>query len=145
MSRSSTIIDEDASGLLEPIHPGEILLEEFMKPLGLSQNRLAREIGVPVSRVAGLVKGERSITADTALRRWNEDLLLCVEHDATVDRDAAFIGTQQSGNGVDDAGLAGAGAAEQSGDAGVGGRERGIQYEIAEPVLDGDVNAHAVA
>lgn len=68
MSRSSTIIDEDASGLLEPIHPGEILLEEFMKPLGLSQNRLAREIGVPVSRVAGLVKGERSITADTALR-----------------------------------------------------------------------------
>ena len=68
MSRSSTTIDGDASGPLELIHPGEILLEEFLKPLGVSQNRLARDIGVPVSRVAGLVKGERSVTADTALR-----------------------------------------------------------------------------
>lgn len=67
MSRSSTTI-EDESGMLEPIHPGEILLEEFLKPLGISQNRLARDVGVPVSRVAGLVKGERSVTADTALR-----------------------------------------------------------------------------
>jgi antitoxin HigA-1 len=53
---------------LPPIPPGEILLEEFMKPLGISQNRLARDLDVPVSRVAGIVKGTRSITADTALR-----------------------------------------------------------------------------
>ncbi len=53
---------------LAPISPGEILLEEFMKPLGVSQNRLSRGIDVPVSRVAAIVKGERSITADTALR-----------------------------------------------------------------------------
>ncbi len=54
--------------MLDIIHPGEILLEEFMRPLGVSQNRLARDIDVPVSRVAGLVKGDRGITADTALR-----------------------------------------------------------------------------
>jgi addiction module HigA family antidote len=54
--------------LLEPIPPGEILLEEFMRPLGIGQNQLAREIDVPVSRVAGIVKGNRAITADTALR-----------------------------------------------------------------------------
>lgn len=53
---------------LSPIPPGEILLCEFMEPLGLSQNRLARDIDVPVSRVSGIVKGERAITADTALR-----------------------------------------------------------------------------
>lgn len=61
--------DMDADGpLLAPIPPGEILLEEFMKPLGVSQNRLARDIDAPVSRIAGIVKGERAITADTALR-----------------------------------------------------------------------------
>jgi addiction module HigA family antidote len=50
------------------IPPGEILSAEFLEPLGISQNQLARDIDVPVSRVAGIVKGERSITADTALR-----------------------------------------------------------------------------
>jgi addiction module HigA family antidote len=54
--------------LLEPIHPGEILTEEFMKPLGLSINRLSRDLGVPPNRIHGLVHGTRSITADTALR-----------------------------------------------------------------------------
>nr|WP_310158679.1 HigA family addiction module antitoxin [Bosea sp. BE125] len=54
--------------ILAPIPPGEVLLEEFMRPLGVSQNRLARDIDVPVSRIAGIVKGERAITADTALR-----------------------------------------------------------------------------
>lgn len=54
--------------MLEPISPGEILLTEFMEPLGVSQNRLARDIDVPVSRVAGIVRGTRSITADSALR-----------------------------------------------------------------------------
>jgi antitoxin HigA-1 len=50
------------------IHPGQLLLEEFLKPLGISQNRLARDIDVPVSRIAAIVAGERAITADTALR-----------------------------------------------------------------------------
>ena len=53
---------------LSPITPGEILLEEFLIPLKISQNQLARDIDVPVSRVSGIVKGERAITADTALR-----------------------------------------------------------------------------
>lgn len=55
-------------GKLPPIHPGTVLSEEFLKPFGLSQNRIARDLGVPVSRIAGLVKGERGVTADTALR-----------------------------------------------------------------------------
>ncbi len=50
------------------IHPGEILLEDFMKPLDLSINRLARELIVPPGRVSAIVNGKRSITADTALR-----------------------------------------------------------------------------
>ncbi|GIV04309.1 MAG: transcriptional regulator [Fimbriimonadales bacterium] len=50
------------------IHPGEILLEEFMEPMGISQNRLARDLGVPPNRIHAIVKGKRSITADTALR-----------------------------------------------------------------------------
>jgi addiction module HigA family antidote len=53
---------------LKPIHPGEILLEEFLKPLGLSQNRLALSIGVPPRRINEIVLGKRSISADTALR-----------------------------------------------------------------------------
>jgi addiction module HigA family antidote len=53
---------------LDPIPPGEILAEEFMKPLGVSQNRLSRDIDIPVSRVSDIVRGERAITADTALR-----------------------------------------------------------------------------
>ncbi|MEX0851901.1 MAG: HigA family addiction module antitoxin [Bauldia sp.] len=53
---------------LDPIPPGEILLEEFLRPLGISQNRLARDIDIPVSRVAEIVKGRRTVTADTALR-----------------------------------------------------------------------------
>ena len=54
--------------VLEPIHPGEILLEEFLKPLGLSQYRLAKGISVPPRRINEIVHGKRSITADTALR-----------------------------------------------------------------------------
>jgi addiction module HigA family antidote len=53
---------------LNPIHPGEVLLEEFIKPMNLSQNRLAIEIGVDSRRVNEIVLGGRSITADTALR-----------------------------------------------------------------------------
>ena len=54
--------------LLDPIHPGEILLDDFMKPMGLSINRLARDIVVPPGRISAIVNGKRSITADTALR-----------------------------------------------------------------------------
>lgn len=53
---------------LPPIHPGEILLEEFLKPMGISQYRLAKDIGVPSPRINEIVKGKRVITADTALR-----------------------------------------------------------------------------
>lgn len=53
---------------LKNIHPGEVLLEEFLKPLGISQNLLARETGVPPRRINEIVLGKRSITADTALR-----------------------------------------------------------------------------
>ena len=54
--------------LLDPIHPGEILSEEFMKPLGISINRLSRDLHVPPNRIHGIVHGTRAITADTALR-----------------------------------------------------------------------------
>lgn len=57
-----------ATKTLAPIHPGEILREDFMKPLGLSINALARDIGVPPNRISGIVNGKRAITADTALR-----------------------------------------------------------------------------
>jgi addiction module HigA family antidote len=53
---------------LPPVHPGEILLEEFLKPLGLSQYRLAKDLNVAPRRINEIVRGSRAITADTALR-----------------------------------------------------------------------------
>ena len=53
---------------LAPIHPGEILMEEFLKPFGISQYRLAKDIHVPARRINEIVQGKRSISADTALR-----------------------------------------------------------------------------
>ena len=53
---------------LAPIHPGEILLEEFLKPMGISQYRIAKEISVPARRINEIVHGTRAITADTGLR-----------------------------------------------------------------------------
>jgi addiction module HigA family antidote len=53
---------------LPPVHPGEVLLEDFMKPLGLSQYRVAKDIGVSPLRISQIVHGKRAITADTALR-----------------------------------------------------------------------------
>jgi len=53
---------------LPPIHPGEVLLEDFMKPLGISQYRLAKDIGVPALRISQIVRGKRAITVDTAMR-----------------------------------------------------------------------------
>jgi addiction module HigA family antidote len=57
-----------ATALLDPIHPGEILAEEFLKPSGLSANALAKALGVPVTRISEIVRGRRGVSADTALR-----------------------------------------------------------------------------
>jgi addiction module HigA family antidote len=54
--------------MLSPVHPGAVLLEDFMKPLGLSTYRLAKDIGVPTLRISQIVRGQRAVTADTALR-----------------------------------------------------------------------------
>ncbi len=53
---------------IQPIHPGEILMEEFLTPMGLSQNMMANDIGVPPRRINEIIHGKRRITADTALR-----------------------------------------------------------------------------
>ncbi len=58
----------DPTDKLDPIHPGEILDEEFLKPLAISQYRLSKDIGVPPVRINEIVHGKRGITADTALR-----------------------------------------------------------------------------
>ena len=64
-SRSSTTTKR---ARLEPVSPGEMLLEEFLMPLGMSNYRLAKEIGVPAQRIGEIIAGRRSITADTDLR-----------------------------------------------------------------------------
>lgn len=64
MNKDNAVTEE----LLDPVHPGEILLEDFMKPFNLSINQLAREIDVPAGRISEIVNGKRAITADTALR-----------------------------------------------------------------------------
>lgn len=53
---------------LKPVTPGELLMEEFLKPMGISQYRLAKEIGVPAQRISEIVAGKRAVTADTDLR-----------------------------------------------------------------------------
>lgn len=53
---------------LPPVHPGEVLLEDFMQPLGLSTYRVAKDMGVPTLRISQIVRGQRAVTADTALR-----------------------------------------------------------------------------
>ena len=65
MSNSSTITETD---LMEPIHPGEILMEDFIEGFGITQNKLAVSIGVPPRRINEIVHGKRGITADTAIR-----------------------------------------------------------------------------
>jgi len=67
-SRSPTITRNRKAAKLPPVHPGEVLFEEFLKPLGISQYRLAKEIRVPPRRINEIIHGTRSITADTALR-----------------------------------------------------------------------------
>src|SRR4029077_19678779 len=68
MSKSSTTTKGVATPNRVTTHPGEILSEEFLKPLGLSVNALALALRVPATRMGAIVKGERSVTADTALR-----------------------------------------------------------------------------
>lgn len=65
MSNLSTTTEMD---LIEPIHPGEVLMEDFIKGFGISQNKLAVSIGVPPRRINEIVHGKRGITADTAIR-----------------------------------------------------------------------------
>jgi addiction module HigA family antidote len=60
--------EQDEGARRAPLHPGEMLREEFMKPLGLSSNALAIELRVPVTRISEIVRERRGITADTALR-----------------------------------------------------------------------------
>jgi antitoxin HigA-1 len=62
------MITKTNSHRLPNVHPGEVLLEDFLKPLGLSQYRLAGDLGIPESRVSDIVRGARGVTADTALR-----------------------------------------------------------------------------
>lgn len=79
---------------MSPVHPGEILLEEYLQPLGLSQYRLAQDISVPPRRINEIVHGTRAITADTALRlaryfRTSDQywLNLQMRYDLEVERD----------------------------------------------------------
>jgi len=53
---------------IKPVHPGEVLFEEFLKPMGISQNQLGRDLGVSPRRINEIIHGKRSVTADTALR-----------------------------------------------------------------------------
>jgi len=83
-----------AKNKIPPLHPGEVLLEEFLKPLNISQNQLGRDLGVSPRRVNEIIHGKRSITANTALRLaryfgnspqfW---LGLQMDYDLDVDRD----------------------------------------------------------
>lgn len=79
---------------IKPIHPGEILSEEFMIPMKLSQNRLARDLGVPPRRINEIIQGTRGISADTALRlaryfRMSPQfwLGLQMDYDLTIEED----------------------------------------------------------
>jgi len=67
-SKLPTIIEIMKAKKLNPVHPGEILFHDFMEPLGLSQSTLAEAIGVTPMRISQIVRGQRAITADTALR-----------------------------------------------------------------------------
>jgi addiction module HigA family antidote len=83
-----------AAQKMAPVHPGEILMEEFLEPLGISQYRLSKDIGVPPRRINEIVHGKRAISPDTALRLarhfgmtetfWSN---LQVHYDLEVERD----------------------------------------------------------
>ncbi len=73
---------------MPPIHPGEILLEDFLEPMGISQYKLAKNISVPPRRINEIVQGKRSITADTALRPstliYQGEYLIYIDTEGTV-------------------------------------------------------------
>ena len=82
---------------LPPIHPGEVLLLEFLEPMSLSQNRLARDIGVPPRRINEIVLQKRRITADTALRlakyfKMSPDFWLGLQMDFDLESEADRLG-----------------------------------------------------
>jgi addiction module HigA family antidote len=86
-----------------PSHPGEILLREFMKPLGISQYRLAKTIGVPEPRISAIVHGRRAITADTALRlsrAFGLSDMFWINMQARYDADIAKIGLGEKLNHI---------------------------------------------
>ncbi len=82
---------------LAPVHPGQILLEEFLRPMGLSQNQLANDIGVPPRRINEIVHGKRRVTADTALRlakyfKMSPEFWLGLQMDYELDVEADRLG-----------------------------------------------------
>lgn len=82
---------------LDPVSPGEVLLDEFLEPMGLSQNRLARGLGVPPRRINEIVHGKRRITADTALRlarffRMSPEFWLGLQMDYELDLEGDRLG-----------------------------------------------------
>jgi antitoxin HigA-1 len=86
---------------LPPVHPGEILREEVMAPIGLSANRLAKDLGIPTSRVLEIINGRRSISADTALRLgryFGTTAQLWINLQASYDLEAA---SDANGKGIE--------------------------------------------
>lgn len=84
---------------LTPVHPGEVLLEEFLKPMELSQNRLAIDIGVPARRINEIVLGKRRVSADTALRlgryfQMSPQFWLGLQMDYDLDVEEDKLGTR---------------------------------------------------
>ena len=88
-----------ANKKLDPIHPGDILMLEFLEPMKLSQNQLARDIGVPPRRINEIVLGKRRITADTALRlaryfNMSAEFWLGLQMDYDLDKESDRLGKQ---------------------------------------------------
>ena len=82
---------------LDPIHPGEVLNEEFLKPMELSRSQLSREIGVPAGRINEIILGKRRLTADTALRlaryfRMSPQFWLGLQMDYDLDLESDRLG-----------------------------------------------------
>ncbi len=88
-----------AKNKLPPLHPGEVLLEEFLKPMGISQNRLALDLRVPARRINEIVLGKRRVTPDTALRLarhfgMSPQFWLGLQSDYDLDLAADEVGSQ---------------------------------------------------
>lgn len=88
-----------AAKKMDPVPPGEILNEDFLKPMGLSQNRLANDLGVPPRRINEIVHGKRRITADTALRlakyfKMSPEFWLGLQMDYELDLESERLGAR---------------------------------------------------